>query len=372
MSDITYEQAIEATEHKNFYVKTTTIDGYRISMFNYRIAKYEDFVNSDVNLLEMRGLTFVHEEHRDGPDTHHRYLMLHKFFTLGQTPTTRPENLTDPITHVYDKIDGSMIRFILLPNGKIVAKTKMSFESPQAIAATEMLHADKKLATIVTHSIANGIAIIFEFTADTNQIVLEYKEPTLTILQARDEATGEYLDISQYADYPHRADPHPDLPTLQYLMELSETLTRVEGWVVRFGNHFVKVKTNWYIEAHRIATGNQPHNIAVMVINGVFDDYSQTINVNHPMYEIAQKINTELTAYMLEQFATAVAIAKTITPETRKEFAIANNKHPMFKIIMIIVHRRDVEYALAVYKNGLSRKIGSKESWKAFASKHLS
>ena len=78
---LTYNQAVTLTQGNEapFYEARFVVDGYNISIFNYRLAMYSDF--RDNFAFEMRGLTFVFNE--DG-SLYNRYLLLHKFFNLNQ------------------------------------------------------------------------------------------------------------------------------------------------------------------------------------------------------------------------------------------------------------------------------------------------
>ncbi len=60
-----------------FMKKTVTIDGYPITIYNYRLASLNDFVhpisdNDDIDAFELRGISFTHFRNA-------RYLMLNKW-----------------------------------------------------------------------------------------------------------------------------------------------------------------------------------------------------------------------------------------------------------------------------------------------------
>lgn len=80
----TYEEALEIVKVKGdliFYENKYEIDGYSVSVFNYRLANYNDFFNiiegNDLDAKEMRGLTFIFNS--DG-SLYKRYIMLQKFW----------------------------------------------------------------------------------------------------------------------------------------------------------------------------------------------------------------------------------------------------------------------------------------------------
>ena len=115
-----YEDCVEmcAKEDAAFYESKFVIDGYNISVFNYRLAQYKDFVTPlenkpDVKAYEMRGLTFVFNE--DG-SLFRRFLLLEKFFNLNQVPEAMYSIVKDyKIKFINNKEDGSIASFIKLP-----------------------------------------------------------------------------------------------------------------------------------------------------------------------------------------------------------------------------------------------------------------
>jgi hypothetical protein len=124
-----------AKEDAAFYESKFTIDGFSLSVFNYRLAQYKDFVTPleskpNVKAYEMRGLTFVFNQ--DG-SLFKRFLLLEKFFNLNQVPESMYSIVKDyKIKWVNNKEDGSIASYIQLPNGKVLGKSKMGFDNEQA------------------------------------------------------------------------------------------------------------------------------------------------------------------------------------------------------------------------------------------------
>ena len=78
---LSYDEAATLTLgiDSTFYESKFVIDGYNVSIFNYILAQYSDFI--DNLAFEMRWLTYVFN--KDG-SLFKRYLLLHKFFNLNQ------------------------------------------------------------------------------------------------------------------------------------------------------------------------------------------------------------------------------------------------------------------------------------------------
>ena len=133
----TYEEAVEmcSGEDAPFYESKYEVEGYTVSVFNYRLAQYKDFdmpipSKPELKGFEMRGLTFVFN--KDG-SLYNRYVLLEKFFNLNQVPNSMYSVVKDyKIRYVNNKEDGSIATFVKLPNGKILGKSKMGFDNDQA------------------------------------------------------------------------------------------------------------------------------------------------------------------------------------------------------------------------------------------------
>jgi len=192
------EECLTLTKETDaFYVSETVVEGYKVEMYDYRLASYDDFFPDGEDWSELRGLTFIYDPERKEWD---RFLALNKFFNVNQTIGSMYEDVAkETIIKVQDKLDGSMIMFVKFPNGAIRAKSKMSFISPQANIAQEILNKNKDLRTLVGSSLSSGDTCIFELTSPKNQIVLDYQNTELTLLQIRD-IDGKYVDSNLIAE----------------------------------------------------------------------------------------------------------------------------------------------------------------------------
>lgn len=98
------------------------------------------------------------------------------------------------IVRIADKDDGSAIRFMRI-NGKLVAKTKFSFEAEQTEMAMTVVNSNDKLKAFINKTLDLGLVALFEIVSPFNKVVLSYNETSLRLLQIREEDTGNYLDI---------------------------------------------------------------------------------------------------------------------------------------------------------------------------------
>ena len=173
----TYEECqniIKSNGDMVFYEYITYIDNYKVSLFNYRLANIKSFTNpienSDITAFELRGLCFVFNT--DGT-LYNRFLLFNKFFNLNQAEFTL-KSIVDNyiIDEVYEKMDGSVVSFIKLPNGRVLGRSKMSFETDQANAANDVYNNNIDVKRLVDYFLENDITPIFEYVSHSNRIVI--------------------------------------------------------------------------------------------------------------------------------------------------------------------------------------------------------
>ena len=271
---LSYDEAVVLTLgiDATFYESKFVVEGYDVSIFNYRLANYSDF--ADNLAFEMRGLTFVFN--KDG-SLFNRYLLLHKFFNLNQVEETQYSLIKDlEIKSIYNKEDGSISSFVRLPNGSVLGKSKMSFESDQAAGMNRLYRSNADLKRFVDWSLDNDYVAVFEYVAPNNRIVLRYLDEELILLRLRDNKTGEYLDLSKFSKEIGSLKVAPsDVATLDGLVELSHTIEDKEGWIIEFTNGlFIKIKTSWYVSLHGLLTDDlyREHVLAKYVLDEKIDD----------------------------------------------------------------------------------------------------
>jgi T4 RnlA family RNA ligase len=199
----TKEQCDEICDNTDaFYKAERVVEGQNVVIYDYRLASISDFVNN--NAFELRGLCYIEQDN----GTWKRNLLLNKFFNHGQTEGWQADDLKDKkIVRVQNKEDGSILSFVKFSNGKVRAKSKMSFESDQAKMAQELI--DKKVYNERTEKLSDNnylqfindcftanLTPVMELVSPENQIVLEYQNTELILLQIR-RNDGSYLDSTE-------------------------------------------------------------------------------------------------------------------------------------------------------------------------------
>jgi T4 RnlA family RNA ligase len=283
----TYEDCIEicSREDSPFYESKMVVDGYNVSVFNYRLAQYKDFVTPlesrpELKAYEMRGLTFVFN--KDGT-LYKRFILLEKFFNLNQVPETLYSVVKNyKIKFISNKEDGSIASFIKLPNDKVVGRSKMGFDNDQANGINKIYRTNTDVKNFVDWALDNDITPIFEFVAPNNRIVLRYPGEELILLRLRDNKTGKHIDIRDNLDKVGniRIAPFEDeIKDLDHLIELTATQTDKEGSIVTAEDEhgrdfFFKLKTPWYMSLHGLLTEDlyREHIIIGYILDDKIDD----------------------------------------------------------------------------------------------------
>lgn len=261
----TYEEAkliAEKYDNFQFYEKEQIVDGYSIKTFNYRLVGFNDFKyplgeSSPIQAFELRGLSYVFN--KDGT-LFKRYLLMNKFFNVNQVEDTQYDLIKKfKFKEVYDKADGSVINFIQLPNGRILAKTKMQVDNEQALKAYSLYNSNEDIKEVVKWALSKDIMPIFEYVSPTNRVVLKYKESELILLKFRDLNNGKYLDLSIYPKIDKiKTVELEKLYSWDELNKLSETATNKEGWVITLEDNpyldMFKKKCVWYCDLHHLVT----------------------------------------------------------------------------------------------------------------------
>jgi T4 RnlA family RNA ligase len=281
-----YEECVEiCSQYESpFYETKLIVESYTVSLFNYRLAKYSDFVTPlpskpEISGKELRGLTFVFN--KDG-SLFKRYVLLEKFFNLNQVPESMYSIVKNyKIKFISNKEDGSIASFIRLPNGKIVGKSKMGFDNEQADGINRIYKNNKDVRSFVKWCLDNDIVPIFEYVSPQNRIVLRYPGEELVLLRLRN-TNGKHIDIRDHLDKlgSIRVAPFEDeIEDLDQLIELTATQVDKEGSIVtcedKFGkDFFFKIKTPWYMSLHGLLTNDiyREHIIVGYILDDKIDD----------------------------------------------------------------------------------------------------
>lgn len=344
-----YEDCLEICRvNKCFYETSHVVNGYNIKLFNYRLASYVDFVNpipgSNLNAKELRGICFVFNS--DG-SLYNRYLLLEKFFNLNQTPESMYSVVKDyKIVQVNNKEDGSIASFVRLPDGSVIGKSKMSFESDQSKAITKIYNSDDEIKKFVDWSLDNDYVAIFEYVSPENRIVLNYKNSELILLRIRDNKTGNHLNISNYLDVigDIKIAPFEDEQSIEEIVEKSKTITGKEGWIITFENGMmVKIKTSEYLVLHGLFTSElqRENTLLGLILDDKIDDVLAQLGEEGKDKRKEVEVLTNMVNHYITNTSHEVEKLIAEYKGDRKEFAVKNYKNKFFPIAIGVIDGKD-------------------------------
>lgn len=204
----------------------------------------------------------------------------HKFFNIGEKHETHLNkvNLDEPHV-ILEKLDGSMIRPIPLPDGGFRLATKAGVTDVAMNAETFI--ADKPhYSAFIKEWTYRGTTPIFEWCSRINRIVVDYPEDNLILTAIRYNNSGQYVAYKSMKVY---AESY-NIPFVKAIAGDDTNITDIvehirkwedsEGVVIRFDSgQMLKIKCEDYILRHRSKDSiNQEKNVIQVLLNDATDD----------------------------------------------------------------------------------------------------
>jgi len=347
-----------------FVDRIVGLNTYRV--FNYRLTSWTEMQRP--NAKNCRGTTFS--------------MVGDNMLSLASLPPEKFFNYEEGdqdhtrfmIGCVMNKLDGSLISTVGT-GGKFLLKSKSSFDSEQALAATQWINdsANYEFWDLVDVLDSMGFTVNMEWTSPENRIVVPYQESRLTILNIRDslpcsEAFGKpYCGDSlkaRRADLFRSTKPeffvdHEILDTLEHIVIFGMKEEEVgEGYVVEIqhpeGSYLVKVKNHKYLSLHKTKDSvNTPSKLYEAVIMEYSDDLRGLFGDD--AFSLA-KINA-MEELVIPKFNFVVHMVETFYEQfgkmDRKSYAIhAKQEQPTLMSLCMNLY------------------LGKENDYKAFALKH--
>lgn len=241
-------------------------------VFDYMISDGDTFKGQ--TQLNMRGIAFCSKTKRvvSAP--------FHKFFNLGERADTQPYaiDLNEPHV-VLEKLDGSLIRTIAMPNGQYRLGTRAGI-TDISMMAEEFVAARPAYDRFIRDKMSYGWTLMFEFCSRKNRVVIDHPEDRLVLIGARDVITGYYkpysdlikardlygIEVVQAKAY------HTD--DISKIHETIKELQGEEGVVIRFyTGAMLKIKADDYVLKHSALDGlRSDRRVLEMVMDSAYDD----------------------------------------------------------------------------------------------------
>lgn len=377
---LSYQDCVRICDaNDSFKHKVDEVDGYKVHQFDYFLAQYSDFADplgdGSLDAFEIRGLTFIEI---DGD--FQRFIVLHKFFNLNQTTGCMLEDVQDKkVVRVQDKADGSVIRFLRLPNGRVIAKSRFSLQSEQAAAAQTIYEKDPDIHKFVDYTLDTSIAAVFEIVAPWNQVVLYHNETHLILLQMREEETGKYLPFDPALiqnQWNIRVTEDFELTSIEELEARCRVLEDVEGFVIQLDDgQMLKIKTEWYRHRHRLLTENcnREDYVIETTLAGMIDDILADIpQGNSAVRDFITEIAGLVVPYVNQQADRVLKVMEEDYKGDRKAFVMTHKQDPLFNVMMRMVDRGiDIETAETFVKERVLKECNALEKARVWLRKHF-
>jgi T4 RnlA family RNA ligase len=286
-----------------------------------------------------------------------RFLLLEKFFNLNQVPESMYSIVKNyKIKFVNAKEDGSIASFIQLPNGSVYGKSKMSFDSDQAIGITNIYNTNLEVKKLVNWCMDNNIVPIMEYVAPHNRIVLKYTQEELILLRLRDNITGKHIDIKEHLDKIGSIKISPfkeDYDSLDGLIELTATEIDREGYVVQAEDEngrdfFFKLKTPWYCERHGLLTEDLYKENIILgyilddkiddILGQIPEDEKEARDRIEKMVSIVKRITIEKSHEIDDLYKIFLEMGRN-----KKEFALKYGRHKDFAFVVQMAKGDDLK-----------------------------
>lgn len=277
---------------------------------------------------ECRGLVFD----RDGILRSRPY---HKFFNLNERPETQQGSINVyQHHHILEKLDGSMIRPLLIEGGWRLA-TRMGVTAVAMQAETYLAGSglSSEYTRVFETCRQRGMTPIFEWCSPANQIVVKYTEERLVLAAVRHTYTGAYLDYNQMYSLLRECNAVA-IPIVQSFGSLTESLSGfvtkarqqedMEGYVIRFSDgHMLKIKNDWYVQIHKTKDVlSSPRDVVGLIVENRLDDVIALLPPadQDEIKTMARDVQTSIDARVKELKA-ALRKERRRTKKDRKTFA---------------------------------------------------
>ena len=326
---------------------------YLIESFSYRFATWFDFQKNPL-LKELRGISFIKE--KNSLDTPILFtIWYHKFFNYWEgewEKSTMNILKTVKIKSIVDKIDWSLIMFWKI-DWEIIAKSKTSIKSEQAVAANKLINNNSNLYNFINSLLEQKIYPIFELVWPEFRIVLNYDSEKLVLLWARSE-NWSYMPFDKLSllakKYNIAITEKKDLK-LYEILKLKETDEWYEWFIIELENEErIKVKLNSYVELHSVKDNiNNRKKLVKLALDEDLDDLRSLFSSKPEYLKIINDIEIEVFKFMNDTIEIVNNDYNKNKHLSIKEFAILNKDKNHFRLLMQIYKNFEPSYKEYVF-----------------------
>lgn len=275
---------------------------------------------------------------------------LHKFFNVGETESTLPQNLfKKDLVAVFEKLDGSMIATCATPDG-FALKSKNSFQSDVAVWATDFVQAHTNFSDFCQDVTDRKWTAIFEYMDPRQPIVVMPDVSSLRLLHVRDNYTGDYITLDPHHEVWSLVKKH-NIPLVQGFslnveeaMKSLEHMEDMEGYVFQFSDGtMAKAKCPWYLLRHRVVTFLREKDVAEMALHETLDDTKFFLSQQNIDLTAIEDIERRVKNDLVEMMETIDRVCAEDGHLSRKDFALKNKHLPLFGFMIKKLDGKDFD-----------------------------
>lgn len=265
------------TENFGILVKNYNDELYNLSYTNHASPKYHEIVDSCRGIVIDKDLNVLARP-------------FDRFYNYGENPNQEPFDFSE--THIFDKIDGSFIKFWWYPKEQrwCVGTRGTAFCEMQNKYDTNFKGLVYKAMNVDNDELFSGLCDLaldrdqihmFEITSPFNRVIINHTKTKLYYLNSRDNKTGEYsmLDEGHLELLGVEAAKKYAFKSVNEMLELNDSITLDtihEGFIVCDKNlkPIMKMKCDLYVSMHYLRGEGLTHRrIIYMIIRNEYDEY---------------------------------------------------------------------------------------------------
>jgi hypothetical protein len=212
-----------------------------------------------------------------------------RFFNLGEGAC---HELDWANTKIYEKSDGSLIKLFFY-EGDWIVSTSGSVAARSDVGSTDRSFEELFWSVFNQVGYSRGmlnsdLCYIFELCHQDNRIVVDYKEPQLPLLAVRDRSNDfEEIDLEPFCEsVGFKAAESYVFGSMDMLtLTLNQRGADHEGFVLFDGKGRAKVKSDIYVQLHRVR-GNGDPDFSELYLNGDLEEFLLHFPEYRPGFEV--------------------------------------------------------------------------------------
>jgi RNA ligase len=296
----------------------------------------------------------------------------HKFFNVNERPETSLDQLYYQLSghhKILEKLDGSMVRPLVFPDGNVRLATKMGI-TDTAMQAEVFLAKNPHYLDFIKACEHQGLTPIFEWCSTKNKVVLEYPKDRLVLTAIRYMYVGKYMSYDLVLDMANNLkidvvkEYDATIQSIESLIQDIRDKEKIEGFVLRFNTgHMVKVKSDWYVSLHKTKDAvREEKNVLELIVNEQLDDLIPLLDPEDKARVIAYRDQVwNRINFVSDLYESKVLLAKAKQID-RKTFALEYANTFKVPSLAFDIYGEKYDNAMSAIVAYVKRNCGSRKS----------